>query len=144
MNKLENNLENKKRQLIKDLERFQYSYEKVSKLPLDATKFDNETLETWESFAARFGRASDIFLSQYLRSCILLVDRGFQGTMRDFLNMGEKIGLIDDAEAWMGIRELRNLSAHEYTEEDLAEVFKRLLKESPRLLSIKDKINAIK
>lgn len=144
MSKLEENLENKKRQLIKALDRLNYSYQKVKKLPLDAQKFDDETLETWESFAARFGRASDIFLSQYLRTYVLLNDSGFQGTMRDFLNMGEKIGLIDDTEAWMGIRELRNVSAHEYTEEDLAEVFKRLLKECPRLLSIMSKFNAAK
>lgn len=143
MNNYEKILESRKRQLIKALERLAYSYAKVKNLPLNADKFDNETLETWESFSARFARASDIFLSQYIRTYILMTDPGFRGTMRDFLDSAEKIGLIDNARAWMEIRELRNISAHEYTEEDLAAVFKRLLKECPRLLSIQEKINAV-
>jgi hypothetical protein len=143
MGKLDKILDIRKRQLSKALDRLFYSYQKVKSLPLSIEAFDDETLETWESFSARFARASDIFLSQYLRISILLTDKGFQGTMRDFLDMGEKLGLIDDAEAWMAIRELRNISAHEYTEEDLVVVFERLLKECPRVLSIRDKINAI-
>jgi hypothetical protein len=142
MGKLDKIIDIRKCQLSKALERLFYSYQKVKNLPLSIEAFDDETLETWESFSARFARASDIFLSQYLRVSILLTDKGFQGTMRDFLDMGEKLGLIDDAEAWMGIRELRNISAHEYTEEDLVIVFERLLKECPRLLSIREKINA--
>lgn len=144
MDKFEKILEIRQRQLNKALERLSYSFQKVKNLPLKTEEFDDETLETWESFSARFARASDIFLSQYLRVYILLTDKGFQGTMRDFLDVGEKLGLIDDAQAWMNIRELRNLSAHEYTEEDLVAVFKRLLKECPRVLSIKDKLNAPK
>ncbi len=144
MDKFEKILEIRQRQLNKALERLSYSFQKVKNLPLKTEEFDDETLETWESFSARFARASDIFLSQYLRIYILLTDKGFQGTMRDFLDVGEKLGLIDNAQAWMDIRELRNLSAHEYTEEDLALVFKRLLKECPRVLGIKDKINAAK
>ena len=144
MDKLEKILEIQQRELNKALERLSYSFQKVKNLPLNTEEFDDETLETWESFSARFARASDIFLSQYLRICILLTDKGFRGTMRDFLDVGEKLGLIDDAQAWMNIRELRNLSAHEYTEEDLVAVFKRLLKECPRVLNIKNKINAPK
>lgn len=132
----------KGRHLLKALERLSYSYTKVQSLPLDENHFDDETLETWESFAARFARASDIFLSQYLRTYILTTDSGYQGTMRDYLNTAEKLGLIEDAKAWMGIRELRNISAHEYTEHDLVALFKRLLVETPRLLSVRDKIDA--
>lgn len=143
MSNLEQFLEIRKRQLNKALDRLSYSYQKVKNLSLSTEALDDEALETWESFSARFARASDIFLSQYLRVAILVTDKGFQGTMRDFLNIGEKLGLIDDAEAWMNIRELRNLSAHEYTEEDLKIVFERLLQECPRLLSIREKINAV-
>lgn len=142
MAKLNDVLKDKERHLKKALERLLYSYQKVQNLPLDENQFDDETLETWESFAARFGRASDIFLSQYLRTYVLTTDSGFQGTMRDFMNVGEKLGLIDDAKAWMGIRELRNISAHEYTEHDLVALFKRLLVETPRLLKIMEKLSA--
>jgi hypothetical protein len=143
VDKYEKILEARKRQLNKALDRLSYSYKKVKNLTLKAEDFDDETLETWESFSARFARASDIFLSQYLRTYVLITDNGFQGTMRDFLDAAEKFGLIGDAKVWMEIRELRNISAHEYTEEDLAAVFKRLLKECPKLLSIQEKINAL-
>lgn len=62
--------------------------------------------------------------------------------MRDFLNAGEKLGIIDNAEAWMDIRELRNISAHEYTEEELPNVYKRLLNECPRILKLKNILHA--
>ena len=143
MDKYEKILEIRKRQLNKALDRLSYSFHKVSKLPLSVDAFDDETLESWESFSARFARASDIFLSQYLRTYVLITDKGFQGSLRDFLNTAEKLRLIDNAEVWMNIRELRNISAHEYTEEDLVAVFKRLLLECPRLLSIQEKINAL-
>jgi hypothetical protein len=142
MKKMEDLLALRKRHLIKALDRLSFSYEKVKNLPLQADNFDDQTLEVWESFSARFARASDIFLSQYLRTLVLLNDKGFQGSMRDFLNEGEKIGIIDNAESWMNIRELRNVFAHEYTEDELANVFRRLLDECPRLLKLKSVLNA--
>lgn len=141
MDKLESLLALRKRHLTKALERLAFSYNKVKDLPI-SENYDDEILETWESFSARFARASDIFLSQYLRTYVLLSDRGFQGTMRDFLNVGEKMGIIDDAEAWMAIRELRNVSAHEYTEDALSDVFKQLLEECPRILKLRNIIDA--
>ena len=42
----------------------------------------------------------------------------------------------------MNIRELRNISAHEYTEDELVSVFKRLVDECPRLLKLRDTLNA--
>ncbi|MBV8802214.1 MAG: hypothetical protein JO131_04490 [Gammaproteobacteria bacterium] len=42
----------------------------------------------------------------------------------------------------MGIRELRNISSHDYSEEDLTQFFARLKKEAPRLLAIRGKIDA--
>lgn len=35
--------------------------------------------------------------------------RGFSGSLRDFVNQAEKLGYIENAETWMGIRELRNI-----------------------------------
>ena len=91
METLEALLALRKRHLMKALERLAFSYQKVQKLPLSEENFDDATLESWESFSARFARASDIFLSQYLRTYVLLSDKGFQGSMRDFLNVGEKL-----------------------------------------------------
>lgn len=130
-------LKTQKSKLLKALVHLDYSYKKILRLPEQLDKMDEEVLETWESFCARFSRVADIFLTRYLRTAILQQDPGFTGTLRDFVNQGEKLNLIDDAEAWMGIRELRNLSAHEYSEKDISFFFDRLKKECPRLLKLK-------
>lgn len=129
-------LEVQRRKLVKALRHLQYSYNKILNLPEEVEKLDDESLETWESFAARFSRVAEMFMTKYLRTLVLMHDPGFSGSLRDFVNKGEKLGIVDDAEAWMSIRELRNISAHDYTEEELTNFFKLLKKECPRLLDI--------
>jgi hypothetical protein len=129
-------LADSKRKLHKALQHLDYSFKKIVKLPVDASQMDEESLETWESFSARFSRVADIFLTKFVRTFVLKSDPGFQGSLRDFVNQGEKLGVVDDADAWMGIRELRNLSAHDYTEEELSAFFQRLKDEAPRLLKL--------
>ncbi|MBI5448276.1 MAG: hypothetical protein HY939_06075 [Gammaproteobacteria bacterium] len=133
-------LEEQKNKLLKAIQHLAYSYHKIIKLPTHPNQLDEETLETWESFSARFGRVADVFLTRYLRTFVLLHDPGFNGSFRDFINQGEKLGVIDHADTWMAIRELRNISAHEYTDKDLAEFFKKLKLETPKLLALKEKI----
>ncbi|MBS0349949.1 MAG: nucleotidyltransferase substrate binding protein [Proteobacteria bacterium] len=131
-----------RQKLLKAIRHLEYSYNKIKTLPNNVSTLDDETLETWESFSARFARVAEIFLTRYLRSYVLAADPGFEGTLRDFVNQGEKLGLIDDARVWMGIRELRNISSHDYSETDLTHFFIRLKNEAPRLLSIREKLDA--
>ena len=137
MSQLEALLSNQSNQLVKALDHLAFSYQKVQKLPSKSSELDNETLETWESFSARFSRVAEIFLIRYLKTRVLLEDRGFRGTLRDFLNQAEKMNLIDDAEQWMQVRELRNITAHEYNDQDLTGYFQKLLAEAPKLLAIR-------
>lgn len=120
----------------KALSYLDYSYNKVQKLPKSVRELDQETLETWESFSVRFFRVADLFLGKYVRAFVLSQDPGFKGTMRDFVNQAEKLQLIDDARAWMEIRELRNITAHGYSDEDLEKFLLRLYEVAPTLLSI--------
>ena len=129
--------EEQKNKLLKAIQHLEYSYNKVAKLPVELDKLDEETLETWESFAARFCRVADVFLAKYLRTFVLLQDPGFNGSFRDFVNQAEKLNLLDNAESWMAIRELHNISAHEYTDKDLAGFFQKLRIEAPLLISLK-------
>jgi|CXWL01.1.fsa_nt_gi hypothetical protein len=122
--------------LKKALEHLRYSHKKVRRLPADSAKLDEEQLETWESFSARFARVVDLFLTKYLRSRILKDDPGFEGTLRDFVNQAEKHGLIASADRWMAIRELRNITAHEYTDADLTDYFKKSRKLADEVLRI--------
>ncbi len=132
--------EEQKEKLLKAIGHLEYSYNKILKLPVAPAELDEASLETWESFAARFCRVADVFLSKYLRAFVLLQDPGFNGSFRDFINQAEKLNLIDNTENWMAIRELRNISAHEYTDKDLAAFFHQLKKEAPRLISIKQSL----
>ncbi|MCL5260969.1 MAG: nucleotidyltransferase substrate binding protein [Gammaproteobacteria bacterium] len=129
-------IETQQRKLKKAITHLEYSYKKVLKLSSNPAELDEESLEVWESFAARFSRVADIFLAQYLRAIVLKNDPGFSGSMRDFLNQGEKLGVINDAEIWLKIREIRNVTVHDYSESDLKFYFERLKKECPLLLSI--------
>ena len=142
MSSYQNLLAISQQKLLKALRHLDYSYQKIQKLPVDVTQLDEESLETWESFSARFARVADIFLTRFLRAYVLTNDPGFEGTLRDFVNQGEKLGLIDDARVWMGIRELRNITSHDYSENDLTQFFSRLKTETPRLLKIKALLHA--
>ena len=133
-------LKEQRNKLLKALSHLEYSYKKILQLPSHPDQLDEEALETWESFAARFGRVGDIFLMKYVRAYVLQQDPGFSGSLRDFVNQAEKLGLLEKADTWMDIRELRNISAHDYTEEDLAAFFERLKQECPLLLSIKTQL----
>ncbi len=129
-----------KRKLEKALGHLEYSFKKIGKLPHKLSELDDEGLEVWESFSARFSRVADLFLTKYIRALVLQQDPGFQGSLRDFVDQGEKLGIIDDAEVWMEIRALRNITAHEYTEEEMEIFLQNLKVNATKLLSIKSKI----
>lgn len=129
-----------KEQLLKAVIHLDYSYKKVISLPTDPNKLNEETLEVWESFSARFSRVVDLFLMKYLKAIIKNDDPGFDGTLRDFLNQGEKLNLIDNAQSWIFIRGLRNIIAHEYNDKDLETYLIQLKNECPKLLQIKNVI----
>lgn len=124
--------------LRKAISHLDYSYNKIQTLPDSLSQMDEEILETWESFTARFSRVSDIFVMKYLRSRILIEEPGFEGSTRDYLNKAEKFNLIDSAETWVTIRELRNVAAHEYNDEDLSAFYAKIRSLCPLLLSIKE------
>lgn len=129
-----------KEQLLKAVSHLDYSYKKIISLPTHPDELNEETLEVWESFSARFSRVVDLFLMKYLKAIVKNNDPGFEGTLRDFLNQGEKLNLIDDAENWVFIRGLRNIIAHEYTDKDLEIYLNQLKNECPRLLQLKSVI----
>jgi hypothetical protein len=123
------------RQLGKAIKHLEYSQKKVRTLPKRLLDNDEESLETWESFAARFSRVVDIFLTKYIKLKVKENDPGFDGTLRDFLNHAEKMKLISDVDRWMSTRELRNIQAHDYTEEQLESFLTALQNETEFVLN---------
>lgn len=125
-------------ELKNSLKHLEYSYKKVQKINLDNKKWDDEVLETLESFAARFARTSDIFISRYLRLLANESDPAFRGSLIDLLNFSEKNNWINSAKLWFRIRELRNAASHDYTAEDLGLLFKELFSLAPEILKIRN------
>jgi hypothetical protein len=125
------------RKILKALAHLEYSYGKVSKLPNQIEKLDEEELETWESFTSRFSRVVDLYLTKFCKAKVLENDAGFEGTLRDFINQAEKMGLVESADRWMDYRGIRNSAAHEYEEADLGAFFDGARRATTEVLSIK-------
>jgi hypothetical protein len=119
----------------KSLNHLRYSFAKIQTLSTDPKLLHEDQLETWESFASRFARASDLFTTKLLRALILADDPGFTGSFRDILDRSEKLGLICSADEWMKIRALRNVSVHEYSDTDLSLIFAQLRELTPTILA---------
>ena len=122
-------------QLAKSKSHLQYSFNKVQNISF-AGDFDEEQLETLESFSSRFARFSDIVISKYFRLLIKEKDPAFRGSVIDALNLAEKYGWIDSAQTWRRIRELRNVAAHEYEAENYKKLYQELVNLTPTLLKV--------
>lgn len=127
--------------IVKSLKYLNYSYQRTLNMPLKPADMTDMELEAWDSFSARFARTSDIFLSKYIRAFILNDDPAFDGGFTDQLNRAEKLGLIDNVVLWLEIRELRNATVHEYSDQDLEKIFEKFRKFTPLLLELATKLN---
>ncbi len=132
-------LDSYRRKILKSLRHLEYSFNKVQKLS-PGPGLSDEELESWESCAARLSRSVDLFLTKFLEFRIKQEDPGFDGSLRDYCNLAEKLGLIDDSNAWMSLRELIASDVHDYEEDELGQFHKDLLKAIPRVLAIQDKV----
>lgn len=127
--------------IVKSLKYLDYSYKRTLNMPLNPSQMSDSELEAWDGFASRFARTSDIFLSKYVKAYVLKDDPAFDGGFVDQLNRAEKLGLIDSVQTWMEIRELRNATVHEYSDQDLEKIFEKFRKFTPLLLSLVQNIN---
>lgn len=130
-------LEQYAKDLALALDYLEYSLQKVLKLPKHRHELNKDTLEGWESFSARYARATDLFTNKYIRTYVAIQEPGFRGSTKDLLNQAEKHRFIDDASVWSEIRELRNYTAHEYSSEAFDFYIERLLQTVPEILKLK-------
>ena len=127
--------------IVKSLKYLEYSYQRTSSMPTRPSAMSPSELEAWDGFASRFARTSDIFLSKYVKAFVLHDDPAFDGGFHDQLNRAAKLGLIDDVATWVEIRQLRNATVHEYSDQDLEKIFEKFRKYSPLLLALPTKLN---
>ncbi len=111
---------------------FEYSYSSCLKL-YDKADYNYEELDKLEALTSRFARLSDILIQKIFR-LIESLELEEQGTVRDRIHKAEKWGLVDKAEDFILIRELRNSIAHEYLPEAVSEIYKNVIGFSPVLL----------
>jgi len=122
--------------LIKSLRYLEYSYQRVRNLSPDPAQLSAEDFEKWDGFAVRFARSSDIFLSKFIGAAVRRDDPAFDGGFRDKLDQAEKLGIIENVPIWMEIRQLRNVTVHEYSDQDLKEIFKKLIHYAPKIMEL--------
>ena len=93
--------------------------------------FSVQELTEFESLTSRFARTIDLFINKSLRS-LYKVELEDSGTVIDMLNKAEKREIIESAEIWKEIKELRNSIAHDYNIDDFEnEIFKPSLEYVP-------------
>lgn len=92
-------------------------------------------LDAFEALTSRYARTSDMVLQKLFRG-LDAIELEDGGTLLDALNRAEKRGLINSADAFREIRELRNEIAHEYARENLRPLFTSVLDHTPNLLEI--------
>ncbi|MGM0554440.1 MAG: hypothetical protein ACQETK_11790 [Pseudomonadota bacterium] len=79
-----------------------------------------------ESFGAKFGRMQDTIMDKLIPAFLACAGEN-TGPAIDNLSRLEKLDLIQDADAWLQMRQLRNRLVHEYMERpaDLAPALQR-------------------
>jgi predicted nucleic acid-binding protein len=77
---------------------------------------DEALAERVEAFVSRFGRLQDM-LGDKLLPAYLAAHGEKVATVVENLDRAERLGLIQDAQAWMDMRRLRNLMVHEYVDD---------------------------
>lgn len=92
-----------------------------------------DQLERLESLTSRFARLSDLLIQRIFR-LIDEIELVGNGSILDRIYRAEKRGW-GDATDLIRIRELRNLIAHEYATEKMAEIYATVMAISPALLA---------
>lgn len=77
---------------------------------------DNALAERVDAFVARFGRLQDTLGDKALPAW-LAAHGERPATFIENLDRAERLGLIEDAQAWLDLRRLRNQMVHEYIED---------------------------
>lgn len=132
--KLSNNLQRNLDLLKKSLIVFSQTHTEVERIiNSNNVSFEEDILK--EAFVARFSRTLDIFTQKVLKNFCLIMQENLP-TFIDRANFLEKLKIIPSASELKELRMLRNEIAHEYQEENLAEIAKQAFTAKPVLENI--------
>lgn len=112
----------------------------------DYVGLNSEQIRCLDQFIFRFSKLQDAMGARIFRNLLEYLDEDVCSLpMRDLLNLLERYRLIDKAEEWNYIRELRNEIAHDYPllENDVVSILNELISKVPVLLAIYNRLKAI-
>ena len=114
-----------------------YSYQRC--LEIKKASYSEQDLERFESLTGRFARLADLLVQKIFR-LIDSLDLEDQSTIQDRINRAEKKGLIESAEQFILVRELRNTIAHDYDPVATEQIFLNVLAFCPVLFDAVDRV----
>ena len=120
--------------LEKSLDVLNYSFRKCKSLG-EKEEYEPEEQESFEALTSRFARTSDILTQKVFKSLFALLQENVK-TIIDSANILEKLGIVENADDILNIRELRNQIAHEYVEADLNALFMDVLRYVPAIETV--------
>lgn len=126
--------------LDKSLVALEYSYDKCNAIG-EKGEYDLEQQESFEALTSRFARTTDILTQKVFKSLFILLQEDMK-TIIDMANFLEKLGIVDNADNLLNIREIRNQIAHEYVEPDVKSLFIDVLHYVPQLKNIINNVKA--
>ena len=124
--------------LEKSLDVLNYSFRKCKSLG-EKEEYEQEEQESFEALTSRFARTSDILTQKVFKSLFALLQENVK-TIIDSANILEKLGIVENADDILNIRELRNQIAHEYVEADLNSLFMDVMRYVPALETVIDSL----
>lgn len=114
-------------------------------IPLDTERYkalNEQDISYIDQMSYRFGKLQDV-TGRMLRVLLIILGEDIENApFIDVLNRAEKLNIIDDAQEWLMLRELRNILTHEYSEdeEEIVNGINKLFEISKRLCEIYEKI----
>ncbi len=124
--------------LEKNLSVLEESYNRCKKIGFKDS-YSSEELVEFEALTSRFARSVDILTSRLIRSLLRYL-REEKRTLIDVASYLEKLGLVDSADEFLELRDIRNLIAHEYIFENLNDLFFAVLEKTPVVFKISDNV----
>lgn len=116
----------------KSRDKLEQSFSQCQKISLK-TKLNAADEIAFEALTARFSRLSD-YLVQRLFRTVDVIELDDSGTLRDRINRAEKKRWIKDANDFIEIRTLRNIIAHEYGDDEVITIYRKVMFFTPVLL----------
>jgi len=110
-----------------------YSLKKAERIDL-SKELSADEFELFDSFSSRFLRLYEVLVNTVIRTILIIVNESGD-TYLDNLHTSEKLNLITSTKDIDEIRKLRNQVAHEYLDHEWKEIYEKLLKQAPLLLS---------